>query len=87
LLRLSHKGTVSAVAFSPDGMRVATGGADNNSRIWDLRNGQQLLPIPHDGAVVAVAFNGDGTRLATAGPDNIARIRIWNTANGKLLLS
>ena len=31
-----HDGVVPAVAFSPDGKRLATGGNDTSVLIWDL---------------------------------------------------
>jgi WD40 repeat protein len=32
--RLDHGGAVNAVAFSPDGSRVATGSDDGSARVW-----------------------------------------------------
>ncbi|HEY5361237.1 MAG TPA: trypsin-like peptidase domain-containing protein [Streptosporangiaceae bacterium] len=76
-------GPVTAVAFSPDGNRLATCGTDNRIRIWDAANGEQLREVRHDGAVTAVAFSPDGDRLATGSQDGSARI--WDGSGGRLL--
>jgi WD40 repeat protein len=39
-----HRGEVAAVAFSPDGRRVATGGADTSILVWDWRDACGLTP-------------------------------------------
>jgi CHAT domain/WD domain, G-beta repeat len=75
-LRVSHKGGVGGVVFSPDGTRLATASDDNTARIWDATTGQELTRVSHEGRVVGVAFSPDGTRLATASTDKTARI--WN---------
>lgn len=64
----------TTVAFSPDGNRLATGGADNVARLWNAATGQQIQELRHDGAVTTVAFSPDGQLLATGGADNSARI-------------
>jgi WD40 repeat protein len=35
-------GRVKALAFSPDGSRIATGSVDNQLRLWDVKTGRQI---------------------------------------------
>jgi WD40 repeat protein len=68
---------VLSVTWSPDGVRLATGGADGTVRVWD---GNDLAADPvvltgHTGAV-AVAWSPDGARLATLDTDGT--VRIWD---------
>jgi len=72
--------TVEALAFSPDGTRLAIGDSYQSARIWDATTGQLELEVTHNGSsVLAVAFSPDGTRLATGSGDKTARI--WDIAN------
>jgi WD40 repeat protein len=70
----------SAVAFSPDGNTIATGGADGNVRLWDAATQQEIGPPMSSDAqpVAAVAFSPDGTLVAAGSTDG--NVQLWNTA-------
>jgi WD40 repeat protein len=70
----------SAVAFSPDGATVATGGADGNVRLWDAATQQEIgAPMSSDAKpVAAVAFSPDGTLVAAGSTDG--NVQLWDTA-------
>jgi WD40 repeat protein len=72
--RLDHGGPVTAVAFSPDGVGVATASADYTARVFDAATGTQIRRLDHDGPVTAVAFSPDGRQIATASTDQSARV-------------
>jgi WD40 repeat protein len=47
LYRLSgHSGKIEAIAFSPDGRRIATGGRDRTLQVWDAITGRWLASLP-----------------------------------------
>jgi WD40 repeat protein len=85
-LSLSPGSGVDAVAFSPDGRTLATGGLDNVVRIWDLNTGNEVRSLAgHTKMVTFVAFSPDGRTLLTTGFDEVTRA--WDVATGRTLFS
>jgi WD40 repeat protein len=70
-----HHDTVNAVAWSPDGARLATGAADGSVRVHAAGDGAEGVEVVGPGAAVwAVTFSPDGGRLAIASADSLVRI-------------
>jgi WD40 repeat protein len=77
-----HTGKVAALAFSPDGKLIASGGQDRSLRIWTVE-GQQLRKLDgHTNGISALAFSPDGRILASGGTDG--SVFLWNTRDWTL---
>ncbi|EKM60099.1 uncharacterized protein PHACADRAFT_206297 [Phanerochaete carnosa HHB-10118-sp] len=80
---VGHTDSVSSVAFSLDGRRIATGSDDTTVIIWDAATGASLaICRGHKYRVVSVAFSPSGERVASGGYDNL--VLVWNADGGRL---
>lgn len=74
---------VLAVALSPDGKLLATGGK-NEIRLWQIADSQQLQALQgHTQSVFALTFSPDGRILASGSED--CTVRLWDTQQGQCL--
>lgn len=66
---------LNAIAFSPDGKTLATGGADCAVRFWNVGSGKPITdPAVPDGALYAAALSPDLKMIAVGGVDRTIRI-------------
>jgi WD40 repeat protein len=80
-----HQGTVTAVAFSPDGSRLASAGGSGDAtiKLWHTVTGQELwVQAVPKGQYGKIAFRPDGRILASG---TAAGVTFWDGATGKEL--
>ena len=78
---VGHVGGANDVTFSPDGKLVASGGADDTIRLWDVAGGKELKVLRgHTGQVATLRFTPDGKSLVSGGSD--ATVRVWDVKSG-----
>jgi WD40 repeat protein len=77
LAKLSgHGGPVSALAFSPDGQFLASGGSDQVVKVWNVQSRHEVRTYRgHGDWVTAVAFGPDGRSIVSGAADKL--VLLW----------
>ncbi|MXV72987.1 sigma-70 family RNA polymerase sigma factor [Candidatus Poribacteria bacterium] len=82
--RMFKNNWVLAVAFSPDGTRLASGSTDMTVRLWNTTGGKDSMTLQkHTGPTNALAFSPDGKMLASGSTDKT--VQLWDTTTGEPL--
>lgn len=77
-----HVTLAYAIAYSPEGDLLATGGIDRVVRLWDLKTGEERQAFDgHRGTVHCLAFTPDGKTLASGSLDKM--VRLWDVKTGR----
>jgi len=74
ILQSGHSSSVSALAFSPDGKWLASGGLDRSIILWNLSTGEQTRKwASQNSNVTQLVFSPDSKRLVSADDGGIVR--------------
>ena len=74
-----HTDEICALAISPDGKTIATGGRDLTVKVWDLATARERVTITgFRGWVNDLAISPDGKTLAIGAMDG--SVKLWNLA-------
>ena len=82
------QGRITALAFSPNSEQLATAGADQSIRIWDVSQRQEIASVEcPDHPATRLAFSPDGKQLVSLNAPNYGKplatgqqLIVWNVA-------
>jgi WD40 repeat protein len=78
-----QEGAIAALAWSPDGRRIAVAGAAPEVNVYDPETGTLVAQCKgHKAGIYTVAFSPDSTMAAAAGFDGM--VRLYDAATGTL---
>ncbi|MBA3726860.1 MAG: hypothetical protein H0W86_10500 [Armatimonadetes bacterium] len=84
-----HEDGSFAVRFSPDGTLLASGGEDEDVRIWRVSDGALIRTLTGDDLAdpVYISFSPDGSLIAAGYFGYEITVRVWRVSDGQLLYS
>jgi len=86
VIQSGHSSRVNCAVFGPDHRWLATGGADNSIRLWDVDSGLELRALTgHQNWIRSLAVNGNGDLLVSGSNDRT--VKVWNVSSGRETLT
>ena len=83
-IQLGHSAPVTAVAYSPDGRFIISGGRDSTCILWDANTGMEIRTfLGHSSWINSVAFTPGGMEFLS-GANNGSMI-LWNIKTGEII--
>lgn len=79
----AHPGWVLAVAYSPNGEFIVTGGDDNKVKIWNMDGTLHHTCTGHSSDITNVKVTPDNAFVVSSSRDD--KIKIWDIATGELI--
>ena len=81
-----HTDWIYSVAFSPDGVLVASADRSGGLCVWEADTGRLYLDLTgHKGAVNSISWRDDSNVLASASSDGT--VKLWDMVSGKAIKS
>jgi len=79
-------GVVNALAFNPDGSKIAFGGDGDECRVYNVSDGSRAATLKtNSGGTFALAWSPNGREIAAGGFDGL--LRIFDAASGNMIRS
>jgi WD domain, G-beta repeat len=80
----AHKDSIYTLAFSPDGILLASAGYDRIIKLWNPTDAKLVRELKdHSDTIYAVAFHPDGKLLASGSADRA--VKVWDATTGRRL--
>jgi WD40 repeat protein len=84
LITAGHTAPVTNIAFSPDGLHLASASQDGTVKVWEVTTGRLVADcLGHQGYATGVAFSPRGEVIASASDDG--KLKLYEAFTGRLL--